>query len=101
MMKKVLSLVGFVILSSFPIPAAANDVAEETDTARIKETIIFIPAREMKSILGIEKEGVFVTYDEYKTLYEKAKNEYIQKEPRALILPGAQGPVRNIVNSCV
>jgi len=93
MMKKVLSLVGFVILSSFPIPAAANDVAEETDTARIKETIIFIPAREMKSILGIEKEGVFVTYDEYKTLYEKAKNEYIQKEPRALILPGAQGPV--------
>jgi hypothetical protein len=93
MIKKVLSLVGFVILSSFPISAPANDVAKETGTASIKETIIFIPAREMKSILGIEKEGVFVTYDEYKTLYEKAKNEYMQREPRAFILPGAEGLV--------
>jgi hypothetical protein len=93
MIKKVLSLVGFVILSSFPISAPADDAAKETDTARIKETIIFIPARDMKSILGIEKEGMFVTYEEYKTLYEKAKYAYMQREPRTLILPGAQGPV--------
>ena len=62
MRKRILFLVYFIILCSFPVLASTKDIRTEPAQDRVKETIIFIPAPEMKSILGIEKEGIFVTY---------------------------------------
>ena len=37
-------------------------------------------------VLGIEREGIFVTYDEYRPLYEKAKKTYLHKGARRVSL---------------
>jgi hypothetical protein len=75
------------------MPAPAKDIHTEQAQDRIKETIIFIPAQEMNAVIDIEKEGIFVTYDEYRRLYEKAKKEYLKKEPRGTAPFDAQHPV--------
>ena len=93
MRNKIITLVGLAILCALPDPAPAKDIHTEPAQDRIKETIIFIPAREMNAIIDIEKEGIFVPYEEYRTLYEKAKKEYLKKELRGLTPIDAQHPV--------
>jgi len=93
MRKKILFLVCFAILWSFPVPAPTKDISTEPPGDRVKETIIFVPAPEMKSILGIETEGIFVTYGEYKRLYEKAKEEYLKKQHGEFAPPDTEGPM--------
>jgi hypothetical protein len=93
MRKKVLFLVYFVILCSLPVPAPTKDSSTDPAQQGVKETIIFIPAPEMKSVLGIEGEGIFVTYGEYKRLYEKAKEEYLKRQPGEFAPPDTEGPV--------
>ena len=93
MRKKILFLVYLAILCSLPVPAPTKDISTGPAQGRVKETIIFIPAPEMKSILGIETEGIFVTYGEYKRLYEKAKEEYLKKKPGEFAPPDTEGPV--------
>jgi len=93
MRKKILFLVCFAILCSFPVPAPTRDMLTTPAQDRAKETITFIPAPEMKSILGIEKEGIFVTYGEYKRLYEKAKEEYLKKQTGEFAPPDTGVPM--------
>lgn len=75
MKKRLLFLICFFVFFFLYSTASAKDQHQDTT----KETIVFFPAEEMRSILGIEKEGIFVPYKEYKDLYKKAKTEYLKR----------------------
>ncbi|NIN00001.1 MAG: hypothetical protein GTO24_18590, partial [candidate division Zixibacteria bacterium] len=98
MRKKILSLLYCLVLCSLPVLALAKDISTEPVRDRVKETLIFIPAQEMKSILEIEKEGISVPYDEYRRLYEKAKEEYLKKQAGELTPTDGEGPVIVLAN---
>jgi len=93
MRKKILLLVSSILLCFLPADAPAKDDSTIPAQDRVKETFNLIPAKEMKSILGIAKEGIFVTYDEYKTLYEKAKDGYLKKQRGQFAPADTEGPV--------
>ena len=59
---RTLTLACFFILWFLPGTAPAAETLEGGQN-RIDETMILIPATEMKAVLGLEKEGIFVTYD--------------------------------------
>ncbi len=66
---------------------------EEADIAKSRETILIVPSREMKAILDIEGEGLFIPFAEYTHLYEKAKLEYIKNKNAEKIPDDVKGPV--------
>jgi len=65
MKKRLLFLICFFLLCSINDPASAENELQN----RTKETFVFFPADEIKSVLDIEKEGIFVSYKDYKELY--------------------------------
>ncbi|MBN1522443.1 MAG: tripartite tricarboxylate transporter TctB family protein, partial [Candidatus Aureabacteria bacterium] len=73
-MKKIVFLLFLASVLCSPGHSLCTDVLQDKDRAR--ETVIFIPADEMKTVLDMEKEGIFVSYDEYRQLYEKARQHY-------------------------
>ncbi|MBU4334007.1 MAG: hypothetical protein KKD07_06160, partial [Candidatus Omnitrophica bacterium] len=82
MKKRLLFLICFFLLCSLNDPSSAENELQD----RTKETFVFFPADEIKSILDIEKEGIFVPYKDYKDLYEKAKIEFL-KNRREVLTP--------------
>ncbi len=93
MRRRILLLVCSITLSSLPVSVPAKGPLIESMGDRVKETTIFVPAQEMRLILGIEKEGIFVSYGEYKRLYQRAKEAYLKKGPQRLVPPDVEGPV--------
>jgi hypothetical protein len=93
MRRKILFIAYLVALCSLPPTAAGKNQLAEPVQERVMETMIFIPTEEMKSILGIEKEGIFVPYGEYKRLYEKAKAQYTKKQEGHFTSPDGKVPV--------
>jgi len=80
MKKRLLFLICFFLLCSINDPASAENELQN----RTKETFVFFPADEIKSVLDIEKEGIFVSYKDYKELYEKAKTEFLKMRREVL-----------------
>ena len=89
---KMILLVALAFLCALPLPAPAKDITKGHTRDRVKETITFIPAREMNAIIDMEREGIFVPYHEYRTLYEKAKRGYPRRESRGPTPPHGSGP---------
>ena len=92
MKKKILFLICSVFFCLNAFISMADEVSSEPTPDRIKETITLVPVQEMKTILEIEKEGIFVPYEEYRRLYEKAKGTFLNKKPAAAVPPDSLGP---------
>ncbi|MGA1870597.1 MAG: hypothetical protein ACMUJM_18845 [bacterium] len=60
---------------------------KDVGSKKIREIIIRIPDSEMQYIFDIEKEGIFVTFEEYRSLYQKAKEAFF----RAVNEKGGEG----------
>jgi hypothetical protein len=93
MRKRTSLLTCLMILCFLAVPALGKTTPPEPTRDQARETILFIPESEMKSILGIEKEGIVVPYGEYRRLYEKAEEEILRKQPDQPPPPDAEGPV--------
>ncbi|MFA5259710.1 MAG: hypothetical protein WC450_00610, partial [Candidatus Omnitrophota bacterium] len=74
-----------------PVPLAAETSTPVPGT-RVRETMIFLPEKEMPRVFGKEQEGIFVSYQEYRELYEKAKTAYLKKVQEAAIPEGLKEP---------
>ena len=90
-MKKIcISLICLSVFFSF------SAYAEDRSSTRIKnqtaETLIFFPEKEIGEIFKAEKEGVLIPYKEYKSLYEKARQEYGEKRERIILNEDIKGP---------
>jgi hypothetical protein len=82
-----------MIVGLLSAPAQAKDPSPKPEGDREKETTIFVPAAEMRLILGIDREGIFVPYGEYRRLYERAKEAYWKGSIPKWIPPEVEGPV--------
>ncbi len=71
----------------------AAETAAPPEEAPVRETIIFLPEKEMPLIFGREEEGIFVSYREYRELYEKAKAAYFKKARETAVPDALRGPL--------
>ncbi|MGA1823104.1 MAG: hypothetical protein ACMUIP_00480 [bacterium] len=64
----------FAYSESRPLPHKAR--IQNENSKKIKETIIRIPDSEMQYIIDKEKEGIFIPFKDYRSLYQKAKEAF-------------------------
>ena len=98
MKNRLLFLLCFLVFYSAGIAPCVADILEDSIGRTAKETIIFIPAKDMQSVLEIEKEGIFVSSKAYNSLYKKAKEEYIKKINEVQVLNDASEFLKQELN---
>ena len=74
-----------------PVSLAAEISAPAVEE-RVQETMMFFPEKEMPLIVGKQQEGIFIPYQEYRALYERAKNAYLKKVREAAVPEGLKSP---------
>ncbi|MCP4156740.1 MAG: hypothetical protein GY757_54000, partial [bacterium] len=82
------------LLLFFILSATCKTIFAESDTNAVKtvrETVVRIPEKEMKTVLDKEPEGIFIPYKEYKRLHQKALSRFLEK--KEVIETAKQGPV--------
>ena len=92
-MKKCLLFIGVLAaLCPFLSVSQASEFSAPAQD-RAKETIMFVPEKAMPLVYGKEQEGIFVSYQEYRTLYEKARDAYLKKVRDAGVPDALRSPV--------
>ena len=90
--RRLLFLICLFVFCALDVSASEMAVSKKRNRDRTKETVTFFPAKEINTVLGIEKEGIFVSCEEYKNLYEKAKDAYTKKRDEAVLPAGVKEP---------